>query len=450
MRFWIGARGADLKAEARGIMAATAGEPDSPLASGPLALVGDAVEAPSPTWLAPHPALDVVYAALEGQGRVAAFRRTGEATLAPLGRTIAAGETTCHVAVAPDGSHLIATAWGDGTVTHVALDGAGRLGTRTEAEPSADPYDAAAPAPDAAALLAEQDGVADLRTLVERGADASQLAAMLAGSTPTPQLDPDAGVDDILALLGQSRNPFDDPAVRDILRGAARAPEAPTGGAVDLAGAVDLSGKAAAAEPAEPRTSRAHSSAFLPHGLVATTDLGFDLVRFWRTSARGMVLDHEVALPLGTGPRHMVLHPSGHLYVVTEHTCEVFVLSPGPDGRWALRSGIAASPGSLPGDTAAELARSRDAEFLYAGLRGSDTIAVLRVRGEGDRLEHVALAESGIRKPRHHVTVRDTLMVAGQASHEVATLALDERTGVPGRVRHRLAVPTPQHILPVR
>ncbi|WP_309068667.1 beta-propeller fold lactonase family protein [Microbacterium sp.] len=441
MRIWIGARGADMGKEARGIMAATAGAADSPLASGPLAMAGDAVEAPSPTWLAAHPSLDVVYAALEAEGRVAAFRRTGEATLARLGATVEAGETTCHIAVAPDGSHLVATAWGDGVVTHVPLGTDGRLGSRTEAAPATDPYASApAPAPDAAALVAQQGGVADLRALVERGADASQLAAMLAGSTPTPAIRDDAGLDDILALLGQSKNPFDDPAVRDILQAA---PDEPLAGAVDLGGAP-------APQQEGPRTPRAHCSVFLPGGLVATTDLGYDLVRFWRSSGRGMTLHHEVALPLGAGPRHMVLHPSGHLYVVTEFTCEVFVLSPGPDGRWALRAGVAASPGSLPGDTAAELARSRDGAFLYAGLRGSDTIAVLRVRGEGDRVEPVALAESGIRKPRHHVVLRDTLLVAGQDSDEIASLGIDERTGVPGRVRHRLSVPSPQHILPVR
>ncbi|WP_308122831.1 beta-propeller fold lactonase family protein [Microbacterium marinilacus] len=430
------------------MMAATAGDAASPLAGGPLALTGDAVPALSPTWLAAHPSLDVVYAALEGEGRVAAFRRTGEATLAPLGATVDAGETTCHVTVAPDGSHLIAAAWGDGVVTHVALDAAGRLGARTEAEPAEDPYDAPRPAPDATGLLDEQGGVAELRDLVDRGADASQLAAMLAGSTPTPAIGADAGLDEVLAILGQSKNPFDDPAVRDILRGGPSGGAA-EGGASPLAGAVDLGGSAPAA-PADPRTPRAHCSVFLPRGLVATTDLGFDLVRFWRSSSRGIVLDHEVALPRGAGPRHLALHPSGHLYVVTEHTCEVFVLAAGPDGRWALRSGVAAAPGSLPTDTAAELTRSRDGQFLYAGLRGSDTIAVLRVRGAGERLEQVALVDSGIRKPRHHVVLRDALLVAGQDSDEVASLSVDQRTGVPGRVRHRLAVPSPQHILPVR
>ncbi len=197
------------------------------------------------------------------------------------------------------------------------------------------------------------------------------------------------------------------------------------------------------------RTSRAHAAAFLPDGRVATTDLGFDLVRIWRRTTTGLQRDHEVVLPRGSGPRHLVVHPSGHLYVVTEHSCEVFVLGPSGTGHWRLVGGVPASPGAALDDAAAELAASRDGEFLYAGLRGSDTIATLRVRGSGDRLETVALVESGVQWPRHHVVARDTLLVAGQRSDSVASLALDLRTGVPGRVRHRLEAPTPSCLLPV-
>ena len=49
----------------------------------------------------------------------------------------------------------------------------------------------------------------------------------------------------------------------------------------------------------------------------------------------------------------------------------------------------------------------------------------------------------GVDWPRHHVVVRDTLLVAGQRSDEVVSLTLDLRTGVPGRVRHRAEAPTP-------
>ena len=98
----------------------------------------------------------------------------------------------------------------------------------------------------------------------------------------------------------------------------------------------------------------------------------------------------------------------------------------------------------------AELAASHDRSFLYAGLRGSDTIAVLRVAGDGGTLEQVALAESGVAWPRHHLVVRDTLLVAGQHSDDVVSLSLDIRTGTPGRVRQRASVPSPTRILRAR
>ncbi|MFT4219512.1 MAG: beta-propeller fold lactonase family protein, partial [Microbacterium sp.] len=319
------------------------------LAGGPLAFGGDAAAAPgSPSWVAAHPTLDVVYAAMEGEGTVRAFRRSGETTLEPLGEPVRAGEIVCHAAVAPDGSALVADCWGDGTVAWMPLAADGGLGASRAAEAARDPY----------------------------------------------------------AEIGMSTD--------------------------------------------DARTSRAHSAAFLPDGRVATTDLGFDLVRIWRQTSAGLRPDHEVVLPRGCGPRHMMAHPSGHLYVVTEFSGEVFILAPDASGRWTLRGGVPASPAASPTDTGAELARSRDGEFLYAGLRGSNTIATLRVRGEGERLEQVALVESGVDWPRHHVVVRDTLLVAGQRSDSVASLALDERTGVPGRVRHTVEAPTPSCLLPVR
>lgn len=414
MRFFIGGRGSDMGGEGAGIGVVTAGEAESPIASGALAYRGDAVEAPSPTWITRHPSAPVVYAALEGEQRVAAFRRTGETTLQPLG-SVEAGEAVCHVAVAPDGSCLVASCWGDGRVVHVPLAPDGRLGEPALAVAAQDPYRPV----DTIPSLPDDAGHVDP---VAAGEDPAEIAArLLRQSTGEP-------------------DPFDDPAVRAVMdlarREAATAPG--TGLVLPSPEPEDI---------AEPRPSRAHAALFLPDGRVATTDLGYDLIRFWRVGARGLVPDHEVVLPFGSGPRHMVLHPSGFLHVVTELSCEVFVLARGRDGRWTLRAG--AQTGAADGDAAAELAASRDGTFLYAGLRGSDTISVLRVGGEGDRLERVALAESGIVKPRHHVIVRDTLLVAGQGSNEIASLPVDERTGFPGRVRHRVAYPAPTCLLPV-
>jgi 6-phosphogluconolactonase (cycloisomerase 2 family) len=176
---------------------------------------------------------------------------------------------------------------------------------------------------------------------------------------------------------------------------------------------------------------------------VVTTDLGYDLVRFWRSTPGGLRPVQQVVLPRGSGPRHMVHHPSGYLYVIAELSLEVFVLGASREGVWSVVSGTRIAPGVLPTDTGAELAMSHDAAFLYAGVRGTNTIGTLRVRGSGESLDSVALVDAGVDWPRHHLVVRDTLLVAGQKSDDVASLTLDTRTGVPGKVRYRTPVPSP-------
>ena len=400
MRLWTGGYTAEMDGAASGIGDLRAGASDDVLAGGPLGFVGTvAATGGSPSWIAEHPSLDVVYAALEGEGTVQAFRRTGEASFAPHGEPVAAGELVCHVAVAPDGGSLVASCWGDGRVVQMATDAAGRLRTPVLAATAADPY---APGGMGSSTTGVPAAAIDLASAARALREAA--GAEYAHLVPDHDRDLDA----------------------------------------------PLAGTATTVAAVPARESRAHEAVFLPSGLVATTDIGFDLVRFWRPSPTGLRLDHEVALPLGSGPRHMVHHPSGHLYVVTEYSCEVFVLAPGSQGRWALRGGTPSSPAAQEADAGAELAASRDGDFLYAGLRGSDTIAVLRVRGAGEALEPVALVESGVHWPRHHVVLRDTLLVAGQRSNEVTSLGIDLRTGVPGRVRHRAEVPSPTCLLPVR
>src|SRR5690606_26765251 len=162
----------------------------------------------------------------------------------------------------------------------------------------------------------------------------------------------------------------------------------------------------------------------------------------------GLRLDHQVVLPYGVGPRHMVVHPSGHLHVVTEYSCEVFTLAAGRDGRWSVAAATAVSPAAQIGpDTPAELSRSRDGQTLYAGIRGSNTIAALRVRGAGEKVEPFALADSGVNGPRHHLVHDGALLVAGQRSNEISVLDLDDRTGAPRSIRHRTQAPAPTAIL---
>ncbi|MGB4138045.1 MAG: beta-propeller fold lactonase family protein, partial [Microbacterium sp.] len=123
-RFWVGGYGSDMGGDAAGI-GLLAGDEARPQTT--LAYRGAVAPTASPSWLAAHPRLDVVYAALEGAGRVAAFARTGEGTLAPLGTSVPAGETVCHLAVASSGAYLIASCYGDGRVVRIGLAADGSL-----------------------------------------------------------------------------------------------------------------------------------------------------------------------------------------------------------------------------------------------------------------------------------------------------------------------------------
>ncbi|KTS09353.1 lactonase family protein [Microbacterium testaceum] len=399
MRFWVGAYAGDA-GSVEGIGILQAGDADSVWASGPLGMVGTAVPAPgSASWLAAHPTHDLLYAALESDGTVQAYRRTSETRLTPVGPAIEAGESVCHVAVSPDASFLVASCWSDGRVVRIDLDAAGRPSRPRIAAEATDPW----------------------------GPDS-----------------PESGVSTGARVSG---------AVVPDLAAAARALREAAGDeyghlvpAYDAAPETDAESEEAAIGP---RVSRSHQAIFLPGGLIATTDMGLDLVRFWRSSGDGLRLVQQVVLPKGSGPRHGVWHPSGHLYVVTELSREVFVLAPDAETRWRVISGQPLV-GSLDTDTAAELCASRDGATLYAGVRGSDTIGVLAVRGAGEELQFTALADAGTHWPRHHVVVNDTLLVAGQLADEIVSLPLDARTGVPGRVRHRTASPSPTRLLPMR
>src|SRR5690606_32104415 len=103
-QFWTGGYGADMGGSATGIGLLSGDEGREPTT---LAYRGAVAPAASPSWLAQHPSLDVVYASLEGSGAVQAFARTGESALSPLGGPVEAGAAVCHLAVAPSGDYLI-------------------------------------------------------------------------------------------------------------------------------------------------------------------------------------------------------------------------------------------------------------------------------------------------------------------------------------------------------
>jgi 6-phosphogluconolactonase len=101
--------------------------------TGDLTRLGLAVRTPSPSFLAQHPALPVLYAVNElDQGTISAFAVAPDCSLTPLAVRSTGGSDPCHLAVTADGRHLVVANYASGSVSVHPLDDAGVPGDRSD------------------------------------------------------------------------------------------------------------------------------------------------------------------------------------------------------------------------------------------------------------------------------------------------------------------------------
>jgi 6-phosphogluconolactonase (cycloisomerase 2 family) len=186
----------------------------------------------------------------------------------------------------------------------------------------------------------------------------------------------------------------------------------------------------------------AHAVAFAPDATVLTTDLGADLVRAHRVEDGVLRPVAETALPAGCGPRHLVIHPDGTVFVLTELACTVVALAPGADYtdlRVLAETPATAAPVGEDSSGAA-IRLGADARFVHTSTRGADVITTHEVADGA--LRPVADTPCGGHWPRDICVDGEWLHVANERSDTVATFRLDPATGVPELVGTR-AVPSP-------
>lgn len=132
-KLWVGAYSPDMGGTATGVTAVEVNE------DGTLTSLGEAVAMDSPSFLATHPTLPVVYAAGEASETFRAFAVVDDA-LVPFGEPWDAGNAVCHIAIDPEGRFASVACWGSGQILVFTLDESGAITGRTEAQASADPY----------------------------------------------------------------------------------------------------------------------------------------------------------------------------------------------------------------------------------------------------------------------------------------------------------------------
>jgi 6-phosphogluconolactonase (cycloisomerase 2 family) len=187
----------------------------------------------------------------------------------------------------------------------------------------------------------------------------------------------------------------------------------------------------------------AHAVLQLDADTVLTTDLGTDDVYIHSLQGDLLTRTGSLRFPEGTGPRDLLLHPTGLIWMLAELSHEIFVIR--RDGDSLAIAGSVALPGAEGGDHAAALALSSNGRFAYTALRGSDNIAVLAVGDDGATLTPVGSVWSGGGWPRHLVIDGEFLRVANQLTNSVVTFTLAD-DGLP--VQHSsLVVQSPAYLL---
>lgn len=222
---------------------------------------------------------------------------------------------------------------------------------------------------------------------------------------------------------------------------------------------------------------------------LLAADLGTDELRVYQYATPGDGADRglgaapepeqgllrTVALPPGTGPRHLAVN-GDHVYVAGELDSRVHVVRwDGASGDGAHLGSVTATAGEAAGTNfPAEITLHRlkvegravaDGDALpltrtyegrvYVSNRGADVISTFAVRDGGARLEHLADTPAGGAWPRHFTVVRghngqpDHLVAAAQNGGALASLLIDPDTGIPADTGHRLEIPDPVCVLPV-
>jgi 6-phosphogluconolactonase len=169
-------------------------------------------------------------------------------------------------------------------------------------------------------------------------------------------------------------------------------------------------------------------------------DLGQDKVMIYKINpADATLATNEIpfgSVPPGSGSRHLAFSPNGKFaYVVNEMGCTVTAFS------WDAKRGelktleiVSALP---PGEmvkgsyTAAEILVHPSGKFVYATLRGHDSVSVFAVSKRSGRLKFVQNLSSGGQVPRG-LGIDPTgrwLITGNQKTDNAAAFAIDTKTG---------------------
>lgn len=171
---------------------------------------------------------------------------------------------------------------------------------------------------------------------------------------------------------------------------------------------------------------------------MLSVDLGTDSVRVCaHDPATGELQVHtETALRAGTGPRHLAFHPGGAVvYVLHELEPQVTVCGWDPvSGQLEPAGEVPVAPEAAPGAARAypsAVVASPDGRFLWAAVRGADTVVTLSLADGPDKPQLSGAVDCGGSWPRDLAVDPSgrRLYAANERSGDVTWFEVDALTG---------------------
>jgi len=207
--------------------------------------------------------------------------------------------------------------------------------------------------------------------------------------------------------------------------------------------------------PNKERQERSHAHSFteMVQGNIAIAcDLGLDqLISYRIGDDGGLERLSEVAMPQGSGPRHLALDPKGRFGFVTnelDSTISSLRLD-ATNGQMELLDTQPAVPADARADNhCADIQISPDGRFVYASNRGHDSIVIHAVDQDSGMLSLVGHVPCGGATPRK-ITLTpsgNTLLSANQNGDCIAIFRRDAESGMLRDTGRTIEIGTPMCI----
>ena len=183
---------------------------------------------------------------------------------------------------------------------------------------------------------------------------------------------------------------------------------------------------------------------------VLTADLGLDKIKVYgfaeETGALTPKPSLDVTVPPGSGPRHLVFHPSGNYVYLTLEMASQVAAYQYHQGQLTLVDIYSTLPQSFTGSSSnAELRITSNGRFLYASNRGHDSIAAFAIDTNSGELTFLHTISTQGKTPRNFAVVPgNNLLVAGnQDSHSLISFRIDQESGRLSSTGMNAATPSP-------